>query len=89
MNCVHWDIPDIYKVIFVNYILSPQSDARQYFDAGVMKAKSDGLRMKWKHLCDLIAARYASATKQMEISKRLDSLKIDDVREMNDDNCAV
>lgn len=46
-----------------------------------MNEKSDNFLMKRKQLCEVFSAGYDSAMKQIEISNRLDSQKIDDVRE--------
>lgn len=45
--------------------------------------------MKWKLLCDSFAARFASVSRQIEISSRLDAIKRDDFKEKDNDEYMV
>lgn len=55
----------------------------------IAKSKETGTVIRWEQLVDSFTNSYASKTKQTEISNRLEALKIDDVREDNDDGYAA
>lgn len=75
-----WDIQDENKAAFFRFVLASDSKARQHYDSMVAKAKEVGALRRWKSLVKLFASRYASVTKQAQISSRLDAVTIEGVK---------
>lgn len=87
-NCAHWDTLDEDKVLSFRYCRMHESDAQQIDDSLILNRRKSWVRLKWKG-CDLFVARYASPTKQIEISNPLDALEIDDTKEKGENNYAA
>lgn len=88
-HCNHWADPDTDRVVFFRYFLVHNSDVPHYYDGIINAAKETSTPMRWSYLCELFAARYSSFSKQTAISNRLESLRLNDVREAGDDNYAA
>lgn len=53
------------------------------------QARLDNQHIRWKHFCGIFTNRYDSVTKQNGISNRLVILKMEDVKDEDDDDYAA
>lgn len=81
--CNDYDVHTEYRTYFLRFKLT--ADVRQFFNAQVRK-----MDIKWNTVCDTFGERYASLSKQLEISNRLDALSLDDsLTDGEDDHAAL
>lgn len=85
-NCKHWDVPNNEKVFFSRYSLAENCNARHYYDILLKSAGDKTAPLSRKIVCESFATRFASITKQTEISSSLDVIRFEDVRSEEDDD---
>lgn len=83
--CAHWEMLDENKMSFFKFSLTNGTDPRYRYDVMVARSEEAKSPTTWIQMVESLANRYAPLTKQTEISSRLQAIRIDYVREDDED----